>query len=106
MSVDRKASGGAARNRRHGKGEGMGARSGKEYLVRLQQHSPEFWFGGERVDDCTSHPATAGAATEIARLYDLVRDDDHQENALFPSPLSGDLVSAQFLVPTSRDDLV
>ncbi|MEW6471054.1 MAG: 4-hydroxyphenylacetate 3-hydroxylase N-terminal domain-containing protein [Actinomycetota bacterium] len=84
----------------------MGARSGKQYLVRLQQHSPEFWFGGERVEDCTTHPATASAASEIARLYDLSRDEDHQEYALFPSPLTGDLVSTQFLVPTSREDLV
>lgn len=84
----------------------MGARSGQQYLKQLQQRSPEFWFGGERVADSTTHPATAAAAAEIARLYDLSLEPEHQEFAVFPSPSSGDPVSSQFLVPRSREDLV
>src|SRR3712207_3744555 len=84
----------------------MSARSGKDYLLRLQQHGPEFWFGGERVTDTTIHPATGGPADEIARLYDLSLDPRYREFTLFPSPVTGDDVSTQFLLPRSRDDLV
>lgn len=83
----------------------MGARSGAQYLARLQANSPEFWFGGERVTDTTTHPSTAAAAAEIARLYDLQLDAANRERVLFPSPATGDPVSAQFLVPTTVDEL-
>lgn len=84
----------------------MGARSGTQYLKQLQERSPEFWFGGERVTDTTSHPATAGAAAEIARLYDLSLAPENAEFTLCRSPSSGEPVSTQFLIPTSRDDLL
>lgn len=84
----------------------MSARSGKDYLLRLQQHGPEFWFGGERVTDTTTHPATSGPCDEIARLYDLSLDPRYREFTLFPSPATGDDVSTQFLLPRSREDLV
>lgn len=87
------------------RGTMMGARTGTQYLKQLQEHSPEFWFGGERVTDTTTHPATAQAAAEIARLYDLALEPENAELALFPSPLTGDPVSAQFLLPRSREEL-
>jgi 4-hydroxyphenylacetate 3-monooxygenase len=83
----------------------MGARSGSEYLSRLAEHSPEVWIGGERIENVTTHRATAGAATEIARLYDRQLEDANQDFALFPSPKTGDLVGSQFLIPSSRDDI-
>ena len=82
----------------------MGARTGQEYLARLREHGPEVWIGDERVKDVTAHPATAAAARELARLYDLQRDERYRDFTLFPSPKTGDLVSTQFLVPTSPDD--
>jgi 4-hydroxyphenylacetate 3-monooxygenase len=83
----------------------MGARTGSEYLERLAQHSPEVWIGNERVDDVTTHWATAAAAREIARLYDIQSDPAHRETMLFESPKTGDPVGMQFLIPTSREDI-
>ena len=48
----------------------MGARTGQAYLAHLREFGSEVWIGKERVHDVTSHPATSGAAQEIARLYD------------------------------------
>lgn len=83
----------------------MGARTGSEYLERIKQHSPEVWVGGDRIGDVTEHPATRGAAREIARLYDLQHDPRHADFALTASPSSGDPVGAQFLLPRTREDL-
>jgi len=84
----------------------MGARTGKEYLERLSRHSPEVWIGGERITDVTKHPATAPAARELARLYDLQHRDEVRDFMLFPSPATGEPVSTQFLLPRTRDDLL
>ena len=84
----------------------MGARTGRQYLDRLQQHGPQVWFGREKVTDTASHPATRAAAFEIARLYDASLEEANREIALFSSPLTGDEVSSQFLVPRSVEDLV
>jgi 4-hydroxyphenylacetate 3-monooxygenase len=83
----------------------MGARTGSQYLARLAQHSPEVWIGPERVDDVTTHPATSGAARQIARLYDLQHDEAHRDLMLFASPATGEPVGVQFLVPRSREDI-
>jgi 4-hydroxyphenylacetate 3-monooxygenase len=84
----------------------MGARTGSEYLERIKQHSPQVWVGGDRIDDVTEHPATRGAAREIARLYDLQSDPSNAGFALTTSPSTGDRVGAQFLLPRTAEDLL
>lgn len=82
----------------------MTARNGGAYLERLRTHSPELWVGSEKIVDVVGHPATAGAAAEIARLYDL-QFEDGNEDMLF-EPADGDgPVGVQFLEPRSREDL-
>lgn len=83
----------------------MAARTAEQYLARLKAHSPEFWYGAERVTDTTSHMATAAAAQAIAQLYDLQHRPENQEFMLFSSPKTGEPVSTQFLLPRSREDL-
>jgi 4-hydroxyphenylacetate 3-monooxygenase len=82
----------------------MPARTGREYLDRLKAHSPEVWVGGDRIEDVTEHPATRGAAHEIARLYDLQHEPEN-DFALIESPSTGDKVGAQFLLPRTHADL-
>ena len=82
----------------------MTARNGAAYLERLRTHSPELWVGSEKIVDVVGHPATSGAAAEIARLYDL-QCEDGNEDMLF-EPTDGDgPVGVQFLEPRSREDL-
>jgi 4-hydroxyphenylacetate 3-monooxygenase len=60
--------------------------------------------GSEKILDVVGHPATAGAAAEIARLYDL-QFAEGNEDMLF-EPADGDgPVGVQFLEPRSREDL-
>jgi 4-hydroxyphenylacetate 3-monooxygenase len=83
----------------------MGARTGQSYLTRLRESGPEVWIGKERVQDVTTHPATRGAANEIARLYDLQHEPGLREKLLYQSPTSGEPVSTQFLLPHTTEDL-
>lgn len=83
----------------------MGARTGQTYLTHLRMSGPEVWIGKERVQDVTTHPATSGAAHEIARLYDLQHEPGLRDKLLYPSPTSGELVSTQFLLPHTSEDL-
>jgi 4-hydroxyphenylacetate 3-monooxygenase len=83
----------------------MAARTGRDYQQHLKAHGPEFWYGSEKVTDSTVHEATAAAMSEIAQLYDLQHEPENREFMLFPSPSTGELVSTQFLVPRSREDL-
>jgi 4-hydroxyphenylacetate 3-monooxygenase len=82
----------------------MAARTGYQYLDALRRHTPEVWFGSDCVGDVTTHPATAAAAGEIARLYDI--QHAQPEPMLFTSPDSGEPVGTQFLIPRSPEDLV
>lgn len=81
----------------------MGARTGAEYLQHIKAQTPEVWIGRDRVEDVTAHPATRGAAHEIARLYDLQHDGRNREFAL--SSGTDGLFGTQFLVPKSTEDL-
>ncbi|AGT32693.1 hypothetical protein M493_12230 [Geobacillus genomosp. 3] len=83
----------------------MGARKGIDYIERLKNNPPETWIGNEKVTDPTTHPVLAPAVNSIARLYDSQWEKEKRSFMLFPSPKSGDLVGASFLVPTSKEDL-
>ncbi|MCK9925020.1 4-hydroxyphenylacetate 3-hydroxylase [Frankia sp. AgPm24] len=80
----------------------MGARSGKDYLDGLTDDR-EVWLGGERIKDVANDPRTAGAATTLARLYDL--QFDHPEKLLRLDPVSGEQVPVTHLIPRSAADL-
>ncbi|WP_391530251.1 4-hydroxyphenylacetate 3-hydroxylase N-terminal domain-containing protein, partial [Candidatus Frankia nodulisporulans] len=80
----------------------MGTRSGKDYLDGLTGDR-EVWLGGERIKDVANDPRTAGAATMLARLYDL--QFDHPEKLLRLDPVSGEQVPVTHLIPRSAADL-
>ncbi|MDT7726565.1 MAG: 4-hydroxyphenylacetate 3-monooxygenase [Actinomycetota bacterium] len=80
----------------------MTARNGAAYLDRLRSHSPELWVGGEKITDVADHPATRGAAAEIARMYDL----QFENEAMLYEPADGTGKSGvQFLEPRTLEDL-
>lgn len=83
----------------------MSARNGTDYLERLRKHSPELWVGGEKICDVAEHAATAGAAAEIARLYDSQYENKNGD-MLFSLPGRADQLGLQFLEPRSPEDLV
>lgn len=81
----------------------MGARTGKEFLDGLRD-GRTIWLDGQRVSDVVSHPALAGAAQTLARLYDLQHDEP--EILLMDDDETGEKVSVTHLIPRSQHDLV
>lgn len=80
----------------------MTARNGAAYLDRLRAHSPQLWVGSEKITDVAGHPATSGAAAEIARMYDL--QFDHEDMLYTPANGAGK-AGVQFLEPRTAEDL-
>jgi 4-hydroxyphenylacetate 3-monooxygenase len=84
----------------------MGARTGKDYLERLDASRPEVMVHGERVSaGISAHPAFRNLAASYARLYDMQHDPALRDVMTYESPTSGDRVGTSFLVPRVAGDL-
>ncbi|AMD54323.1 4-hydroxyphenylacetate 3-hydroxylase [Mycolicibacterium fortuitum subsp. fortuitum DSM 46621 = ATCC 6841 = JCM 6387] len=83
-------------------GDGMAARTGKEYISGLRD-GREVWIGGQRVSDVTEYEPFAGAVQSVAGLYDL--QHDHADDCLFAHPETGELTNISHLIPRSREDI-
>lgn len=82
---------------------GVGLRTGEEYLRSLQDGRRVF-FDGERVADVTRHPAFAGAARSVAKLYDIAADTSNQKLMTFVTP-EGNRALRAYQIPRSHADL-
>jgi 4-hydroxyphenylacetate 3-monooxygenase len=69
----------------------------------LRDHPREIWYGGERVEDITTHPAFRNGVRSLAALYDV--QHEHRDEMTYVSPSSGDRVGLSFLTPKVREDL-
>lgn len=84
----------------------MGARTGEQYLERLNSTTPTVYVDGEKVTSrVADHPAFRTSARTYAELFDLQSSEEHRHALTFVSPTSGDRVGISFLVPRSEDDL-
>jgi 4-hydroxyphenylacetate 3-monooxygenase len=84
----------------------MGARTGRDYLQRLDASRPDVIVGGERVSGgISSHPAFRNVTASYARLYDMQHDPALRDVLTYASPTTGDRVGASFLVPKTAADL-
>lgn len=77
-------------------------RSGSQYLESLID-GRQIFIDGRVVKDVTQDPAFSGISRSIARLYDLL--DEQQSIMTFPSPVTGNPVAIWHMVPRSPDDL-
>lgn len=82
----------------------MPARTGRQYLQRLQERPPALYLHGQLVQDPTTHPGLRRGANTIARLYDL---QHHPEGPpmTYPSPTTGQPVGLSFITPQTPADL-
>jgi 4-hydroxyphenylacetate 3-monooxygenase len=84
----------------------VGARTGRDYLERLDAAAAHIEVHGETVrQGRTSHPAFRNVTASYAKLYDLQHDDRYSGALTYPSPTTGDPVSTSFLVPREPADL-
>src|SRR5262249_56722455 len=87
---------------RAAEGGTMAARTGREFLAGLRTPR-EIWVGDEKVRDVVSHPAFAGGAESMARLFDL--QHEAADVCLMPDPETGEPVHVSHMIPPSPDDL-
>lgn len=77
---------------------------GAAYLESLRD-GRAVWIRGEKIDDVTTHPATARVAREMARLYDLQHDPEHRDTMSYIDE-EGVRVSYSYLPPGSPEELL
>lgn len=83
----------------------MGARTGGDYLRSLATQDSDIWIGGERVKNPLEHPALAGPAQEIARLYDMQHEPGTADVLTAVCEETGEAVGRSFLHPSSYEEL-
>lgn len=81
----------------------MPARTAVQVIQRFKEQPPALYHRGQKVADITTEPGIAGGVKSLAALYD--HQWEHQEQSLFESPCSGDLVSKTFMIPKTRAEL-
>ena len=79
----------------------MGARRGYEYLAGLND-GREVWYGAERVN-VAEDPTFAGSVAGMAAYFDY--QWEHEDDCLFPSPETGDQISAAHIRPRNDEDI-
>jgi 4-hydroxyphenylacetate 3-monooxygenase len=84
----------------------VGARTGKEFIDRLNSSNRDLQINGERVrKNLADHPAVRNLVRSYAELYDMQHDEDLRDVMTYESPTSGDRVGMSFLTPQSISDL-
>lgn len=84
----------------------MGARTGQQFLDKLNSMRPHITIDGEVVsENLTEHPAFKNVARTYAQLFDLQHDAKFKDQLTYPSPTTGDPVNVSFLIPRTIEDL-
>lgn len=84
----------------------MGARSGKDFLQRLDSTPRELWYGDKKITGSVSgHSAFKGIAKSVAALYEMQVSSGLKESMTYKSPTTGDPVGLSFMQPRSMEDL-
>jgi 4-hydroxyphenylacetate 3-monooxygenase len=84
----------------------MGARTGKEFLQRLDTTPRELWYGNQKITGSVSeHSAFRGVSRSIAALYDMQLRPDMVDLMTYESPSSGMRVGTSFLQPHTKEHL-
>ena len=76
--------------------------AGQDYLESIRD-GRRVYVGGELVRDVTTHPAFRNAAHSFAMIYDRKRAPENRDVMTFEE--DGDIFSAYFLMPRTREDL-
>jgi 4-hydroxyphenylacetate 3-monooxygenase len=79
-------------------------KTGAEYKKTLQD-GRDVYYLGERIDDVTTHFSTAGGIDTIAEIYDR-QFDEQGRNVLTYVRDDGVRVTASYLIPRTKEDLV
>jgi aromatic ring hydroxylase len=82
-------------------------RTGADYREALQKDGRRVWVLGQgRVEDVTTHPATAAMIEEYVAWYDRHFDPDWQEVLFAPATPDHERTAWAYLVPKTSGDLI
>jgi aromatic ring hydroxylase len=82
-------------------------RTGAEYRETLRKDGRKVWVLGEgRIDDVTTHPATATMVEEYAAWYDRHFDPGWHDILFAPATPERERTAWAYLLPKNSDDLV
>lgn len=81
----------------------MPARTAEQFLRGLKG-ARNIWVGSDKVEDVTSHPAFAGAAEGLAKIFDL--QHEFADDCLMPDPETGEPINVSHMIPRSKDDIL
>jgi 4-hydroxyphenylacetate 3-monooxygenase len=84
----------------------MPAKSGKQYIERVDQAQANVWINGEQVKGKVSeHPAFKGVMKTQAELYDMQHDPTKKDYMTYVSPTTGNRIGTSFIQPKTKEDL-
>jgi aromatic ring hydroxylase len=81
-------------------------RTGAEYREAMRDGRRVWVLGEGRVDDLTTHPATAAMVEEYVRWYDRHHDPEWHDVLLRPATGGHDAIPWAYVLPKTADDLV
>ncbi|MBU2551760.1 MAG: 4-hydroxybutyryl-CoA dehydratase [Proteobacteria bacterium] len=84
----------------------MKLKNGVEYMESLQKLKPVIYYQGKRVEDVTTHPATAPHVRAAAMTYALASDEEYKDLATAVSHLTGRTISRFTHVHQNIEDLI
>lgn len=85
----------------------LGAKTGKEYIDRVNQAQANVWINGKQVTgNISEHDAFKGVMKSQAELYDLQHQPGKREYMTYTSPSSGSRVGTSFIQPKTKEDLI
>ena len=78
-------------------------KTGDEFRASLRD-GREVWYKAERIEDVTTHPATAGGINILAEAYDAQHDPEARDILTYERD-DGARVTKTWMVPRSLEDL-
>ena len=80
--------------------------NGAEYMESLRTLHPRIFYKGQKIEDVTTHPATAPHVRAAAMTYALASDEEYKDLALATSHLTGRTISRFTHVHQNVEDLI
>lgn len=84
----------------------MKIKSSSDYMTSLQAIKPLIYYKGEKIEDVTTHPATAPHVRAAAMTYALASQAKHRDLAITVSHLTGREISRFTHVHQGIEDLI
>jgi len=85
----------------------MPAKTGKEYIDRVNQAQANVWIDGKQVKGKVSeHPAFKGVMKTQGELYDMQHDPTKKDYMTYQSPTTGNRIGTSFIQPKTKEELV